>query len=254
MAVRPDCAVCLDYGVRRGLLNEEMVMVWEIGKRNRKGPVFAAVCMMILLLAGCGERVPEKTEGGSAQADDKTVIFDEKESVDAQTIAEILSDIYAEAANENTWGSLDTKRCMIARLGEQGLCAVDMENQVDMTNPEQALAFCRAVEQKEGAQMTVFVFDGMGFHKYDLQTGDGHVDVNREYNQYDENGKLRKKNEGSYPADFWQYTEEGYLFFGGSYFSDENYVLTLSDASEYTALRVLPLSETCRELNRPVTE
>ena len=185
-----------------------------------------------------------------AQADDKTAVFGEKESVDAQTIAEILNDIYSEAANENTLGSLDTKRRMIARLGEYGLCAVDMENQVDMTNPEHALAFCRAVEQKESAKMTLLVFDGTGFHKYDLQTRDGHVNVNREYDQYDENGQLQKKNEGSYPADFWQYTEEGYLFFGGSYFSDENYVLTLSDASEYTALRILPLSETCRELNR----
>lgn len=211
---------------------------------------FAVVCMITLIPTGCGNRASENTDIGSAQADDKTAVFEEKESVDAQTIAEILKDIYAGAASENTLGSLDTKRRMIARLGEHGLCAVDQENQVDMTQPEQALAFCRAVAQKERAQMTVFVFDGAGFHKYDLQTWDGYVNVNREYDQYDENGQLQEKNEGSYPADFWQYTEEGYLFFGGSYFSDENYVLTLSDASEYTALRILPLSETCRELNR----
>lgn len=212
--------------------------------------LFAVVCMITLMFVGCGNQVSENTEIGSAQADDVAFSLDKKESADAQGIAEILSGIYAEAAGENTWGSLDTERRMIARLGEHGLCAVDMENQVDMTNPEQALAFCRAVAQKESAQMTVLVLDGAGIHKYDLQTRDGRVNVNREYNQYDENGQLRKKNEGSYPADFWQYTEEGYLFFGGSYFSDENYVLTLSDASEYTALRILPLSETCRELNR----
>ncbi len=219
-------------------------------KRIGKCFLFAVVCMITLIPNGCGNRSSKNSDSGSAQADDEAVSFDEKESVDAQTIAEILSDIYAGAASENTWGSLDTKRRMIARIGEQGLCAVDMENQIDMTNPEQALAFCRAVEQKESAQITVFVFDRMGFHKYDLQTWDGHINVDRQYNQCDENGQLQKKNEGSYPADFWQYTEEGYLFFGGSYFSDENYVLTLSDASEYTALRILPLSETCRELNR----
>lgn len=219
-------------------------------KKIEKCLFFAIVCMITLIPVGCGNRASENADSGSAQADDKAVIFEEKKSADAQDIAEILSDIYAGAASGNTLGSLDTKRRMIARLGEHGLCAADMENQVDMTNPEQALVFCRAVEEKERAQMTVFVFDGMGFHKYDLQTRDGRVDVNREYNQYDEKGQLQKKNEGSYPADFWQYTEEGYLFFGGSYFSDENYVLTLSDASEYTALRILPLSETCREMNR----
>lgn len=249
MAVRSDCAVCLDYSVHRGLFNEEMVMVWEIGKWNRKGLVFAAVCMM-MLLAGCGERASEKTEGGSAQADDKTVIFDEKESVDAQIIAEILSDIYAEAVNKNTLGSLDTVRRMIARLGECGYTAADMENQIDMTGTERALAFCRAVTEKEVDHMAVIVFQGTGFQLYDLRTWDGHVNVDRAYYQYDQNGQLQKKNESGYLADLWQYTEEGYLFFGGSYFSDENYVLTLSDASEYTALRILPLSEACRELNR----
>ena len=51
-------------------------------------------------------------------------------------------------------------------------------------------------------------------------------------------------------ADKWQYTEEGYLLFEGSYFSDENYVLTVSEAQEQTAIRILPLDEKCRELNR----
>ena len=63
-----------------------------------------------------------------------------------------------------------------------------------------------------------------------------------------ENGYVAVDSEN--PADIWQYTEEGYLLFEGSYFSDENYVLTLSDTPEHTALRVLPLDEKCRELNR----
>lgn len=138
-------------------------------KKIEKCFLFAVVCMITLIPVGCGSRASENTDIGGAQVDDEAVPLDEKESADAQTIAEILSDIYAEAAGENTLGSLDTKRRMIARLGERGLCAADMENQIDMTNPEQALAFCRAVEQKESAQMTVFVFDRMGFHKYDLQ-------------------------------------------------------------------------------------
>ena len=38
--------------------------------------------------------------------------------------------------------------------------------------------------------------------------------------------------------------------FSGTYFLEELYALTLSGAEEYTALRVKPLDETCRELNR----
>ena len=76
------------------------------------------------------------------------------------------------------------------------------------------------------------------------------MNIVRGYYQYDQDGCFQNRSTVSYPADIWQYTEEGYLLFEGSYFSDENYVLTLSDTPEHTALRVLPLDEKCRELNR----
>lgn len=222
-------------------------MLW----RNRNRYILAAgVCTVTLLSAGCGGAVSERQDMKTAQADDRAVSADDGESADSETIAEILRDIYDEAASENTLGSLVTMRRMAARLGEYGYTAVDMENQIDMTRAEQTLAFCKAVEDKEKDEMTIIVLAGPGFHKYDLKTCDGHVNVLREYYQYDQNGELQKENEAGYPADLWQYTEEGYLFFQGSYFSDEDFVLTASDAAEQTALRVLPLDETCRELNR----
>lgn len=53
-----------------------------------------------------------------------------------------------------------------------------------------------------------------------------------------------------YPVDSWEYTKEGYLLFEGSHYSEIYYALSLSDEPEHTALRVLPLDETCRKLNR----
>ncbi len=206
--------------------------------------------MTALLSAGCGSRTQDKADIAGAQADGRTVSFDEDAFVDEETIAEILSDIYAEAAEENTLGSLDTTRRMIVRLGESGYTAVDMENQIDMSGAERALAFCEAVTEKDDDQMTVIAFQGTGFHLYDLKTWDGQVNVDRAYYQYDGNGQLQKKNGSGYLVDLWRYAEEGYLFFEGSYSSDEDYVLTLSDAAECTALRILPLDERCRELNR----
>lgn len=224
-------------------------MLWKRRSGN-KYILAAGMCMVTLLSAGCGGAVSEKPDVETAQTDDRAVSADEGESAGAETIAEILSDIYDEAASENTLGSLVTMRRMAARLGEHGYTAVDMENQIDMTGAERALAFCKAVEQKEKDEMTIIVLAGPGFHKYDLKTCDGQVNVIREYYQYDRNGELQKVNEAGYPADLWQYTEDGYLFFQGSYFSDQDFVLTASDAAEQTALRVLPLDETCRKLNR----
>lgn len=219
-------------------------------KGSGKRLVFAAVCMMSLLPAGCGSRAADKTDIVGAKADDRAAASDENAVVDAETVAESLSDIYAEAAEENTLGRLDTTRRMVERLGGCGYTAVDMENQIDMAGAERALAFCNAVEKEEADRMSVIVFQGTGFHLYDLKTWGGHVNVDRAYYQYDRNGQPQRKNGAGYPVDLWQYTEEGYLFFEGSYSSDEDYVLTLSDVTECTALRILPLDERCRELNR----
>lgn len=137
---------------------------------------------------------------------------------------------------------------IVARLGERGYVAVDSENQVDMAGAGQVVEFCEAVEEKKETALTIIVMKDLGFRKFDLETEDGSVNIVRGYYQYDRNGCLRNRSTVSYPADIWQFTEEGYLLFGGSYFSDENYVLTLNDTSEHTALRVLPLDETCRPM------
>ena len=181
---------------------------------------------------------------------DNEVPLDVSNPDDAENIAAVYRDIYDEAVVANTLGSLETLRRIVARLGENGYVAVDSENQVDMAGAEQVIEFCKAVDEKKSATLTIIVIKDLGFRKFDLKTEDGSVNIVRGYYQYDQNGCLQNRNTVSYPADIWWYTEEGYLLFEGSYFSDENFVLTLSDTPEHTALRVLPLDETCRELNR----
>ena len=225
---------------------------WKTGlhDRNRRNPLFATVAMILLILAGCGHDMPEASDIEITQADHEAYVSDEKDFSDTERIAEILNDIYDEAAGANTLGNLDIMRRMVIRLGENGYVAVDSGNQVDMTQAEQALKFCKAVEEKEIAELTIIVITETGFRKFDLNTEDGNVNIASGYYQYDQNGSLQNRGTVSYPADFWQYTEEGYIIFEGSYFSDENFALTLSDTSECMALRVLPLDEKCREWNR----
>jgi len=193
----------------------------------------------------------ETVESKEEAADNETYPSSEEDFDDAESIAAVYRDIYDEAIETNTLGSPETLRRMVARLGEKGYVAVDSKNQVDMAGAEQAAAFCKAVEEKKKDRLTIIVLKDFGFRKFDLETEDGKVNIVRGYYQYDQNGCLQNRSTVSYPADIWQYTEEGYLLFEGSHFSDENFVLTLSgNTPEYTALRVLPLDERCRELNR----
>ena len=234
------------------MLLEKTNWFWKAGliEKNKKA-LFVAMIMLILpIMTGCSDETPEVSDIEITQQDREVYSFDNNDSVSTECIAEILSDIYEEAVDTNTLGSLDIVQRMVARLGENGYVAVDSENQIDMTQAEQALAFCKAVDEKETAELTIIVVMEMGIRKFDLKTEDGNVNVVRGYYEYDQNGSLQNRSTVSYPADFWQYTEEGYLIFEGSSFSEESYILTLSDTPEHTMLRILPLDEKCREYNR----
>ncbi len=114
-----------------------------------------------------------------------------------------------------------------------------------MPEPEKVVEFCEKVDAQEEAEITILEISYLGgFVKYDLHSKtevwmwseaitSTKMDIQREVT-------------GSYQAEYWNYTEEGYLMFSGVWFSEELYVLTLSGAEEHTALRVQPLDETYR--------
>ena len=233
------------------MLLERTNRFWKAGliKRNKKTLLFSIIILILLMMTGCSDETQEVSDI-EITWQDEVYSSDENVSVDVQHIEELLCNIYDEAVGTNTLGSLDIMRRMVARLGENGYVAVDSGNQVDMTQAEQAFNFCKAVDEKKMNELTIIVVMELGIRKLDLKTEDGSVNIVRGYYQYDQNGSLQNRGTVSYPADFWQYTEEGYLIFEGSYFSDESYILTLSDTPEHTMLRILPLDEKCREYNR----
>lgn len=220
-------------------------MLWE----KKMLLLFVMTSIIALVTTGCSNESPEVSDIGITVVDNEAPL-DASNSDGAENIAPVYRDIYEEAVETNTLGSLETLRRIVTRLGENGYVAVDSENQVDMAGAEQAVAFCKAVDEKKSATLTIIVIQDLGFQKFDLETEAGNVNIVRGYYQYDQSGCLQNRSTVSYPADIWQYTEEGYLIFEGSYFSEEDFVLTLSDGSEHIALRVLPLDETYRELNR----
>ena len=222
------------------------------------------ISIMAFLLTGCGDgaqnEVHDELAGGKdtiavtlESADSGAGIPGEdgqNESKDAERRAEICRDIYAQAAQDGTLGSIETIGRMVASFGENGYVAASGDNQVDMAGAEQVLEFVRAVEEKESRRLTIEAVMGMGLRIFDLETQDGGVTVVRSCYQYDQEGILQERSTVSYPADFWEYTPEGYLLFAGKSLLPETFVMTFSATAEHTALRVLPLEESCRELNR----
>ena len=217
------------------------VQYWRIG--------FIAISIMILLsVPGCGDTHLEDEQ----VVESEIAVQDQQQNVkdNEDEIIEICSQLYKKASEENKIADLEMIRIIVNQFGENGYPAVDSRNQINMTEPEKVVEFCEKVDAQEEAEITILEVSYLGgFVKYDLETKDGNVDVVRSYYKY-ENGNMKREVTGSYQAEYWNYTEDGYLMFSGVWFSEELYVLTLSGAEEHTALRVQPLDETYRELSR----
>ena len=213
-----------------------------------KSGLAAISFVLILSISGCSDAPPEKDTVLETVIDVQDI--QEESEEDADEIISVCIDLYEKAEEENKLADLETIRSIVNRLGENGYTAVDNKNQIDMTHAEQVKRFCKMVDAKEKAEITIIDIDDLGgFIKYDLQTKDGNVDVIRSYYEY-KDGAIQRNHIGTYQAEDWNYTEEGYLMFSGIYFSEELYALTLSGMEEHTALRVEPLDERCRELFR----
>ena len=213
-----------------------------------KSGLAAISFVLILSISGCSDAPPEENTVSETVIDVQAI--QEESEEDADEIISVCIDLYEKAEEENKLADLETIRSIVNRLGENGYSAVDSRNQINMTEPEKVVEFCEKVDAQEEAEITILEISYLGgFVKYDLHTKDGNVDVVRSYYKY-ENGDIQREVTGNYQAEYWNYTEEGYLMFSGVWFSEELYVLTLSGAEEHTALRVQPLDETYRELSR----
>ena len=192
-------------------------------------------------ISGCKGNTEEPVASESVEIVDERKIDD--------NFINILIDIYVEAAKNNELTDMETVCKVIKRFGECGYAAVDCENRVDMTQMQSVMDFCDSVENQKEAEVTIIQVSSLGgFSVYHLQTENGVVHVKRCYYGY-KDGIMKSEDEGEYQTDYWRYTDDGYLMFSGTYFSEELYVLTLSSAEEHVAFRILPLDAKCRELN-----
>lgn len=222
-------------------------MLWKKTERSWKTGLIAISIMMFCVVSGCSD-IPT----AEAPVENEIEVQNQQQATeeDAEQVIDICLALYEDAARENKLNDLETIRSIVNQFGENSYSAVDSKNQIDMTEAEQVVRFCYMVEAKKNAEITIIEVTYLGgFAKYDLQTKDGNVDVIRSYYRY-ENGNIRSAATGSYRAEQWNYTEDGYLMFSGDYLSEESYMLVLSDEEAHVAFRVQPLDEICRELNR----
>ena len=199
-------------------------------------------CMLLLvgiaiLLCSCSNK--------NAVADAERTVIDFSISDENQFIAD-LDDIYSSCQDmkcKTEEEKLNQTRTVIESMGSKGYIAVDVENQINMANAENAEMFLSEVAENRDAGCTILqVMYDKSFVRFDFKSGGNNVMITRRLYVW-ENNCFVEKNEENYKAYTWKYTD-GYLFF-------ERYRMGGYDGdSAYTALRVEPLDEKLRVLNR----
>lgn len=199
-------------------------------------------CMLLLvgiaiLLCSCSNK--------KAVADAERTVIDFSISDENQFIAD-LDDIYSSCQDmkcKTEEEKLNQTRTVIESMGSKGYIAVDVENQINMANAKNAEMFLSEVAEDRDAGCTILqVMYDKSFVRFDFKSGGNNVMITRRFYVWDNNSFV-EKNEEKYKANTWKYTD-GYLFF-------ERYRMGGYDGdSAYTALRVEPLDEKLRVLNR----
>lgn len=190
-----------------------------------------------ILLCSCSNK--------NAVADAERTVIDFSISDENQFIAD-LDDIYSSCQDmkcKTEEEKLNQTRTVIESMGSKGYIAVDMENQINMANAENAEMFLSEVAENRDAGCTILqVMYDKSFVRFDFKSDGNNVMITRRF-YVRENNCFVEKNEENYKAYTWKYID-GYLFF-------ERYRMGGYDGdSAYTALRVEPLDEKLRVLNR----
>ena len=221
-------------------------------KMGRNWFVLLIIIILLLSISGCTDT--SRAESGDDEQGNGAVKSGKEAQEKADPVIEIGYELFRDAEEAGRMEDLEMFRSIVNQFGNHGYAAVDGRNQIDMAEPEQVISFCGKVDAKEEGKLTILKINDLegvldGIVKYDLKTEDAEGEATTSYYKYKDQD-MEKVSTAGFHADRWEYTEDGYLMFSGSYFSEQLYVLTMSEASVYAAFRVLPLDETCRELNR----
>ena len=216
-------------------------------KRKYISILVLALCLMLSACDGkdegkISEKEPVENEIFLSDGSETEIQEDSKN----EELLELCSDIYKniDPSEENS----KAIKQLVDALGEKGYTAIDSENLIDMTHSDHVKDFLSKKETGEKSDVSIVrVSYSGGLFVYDLQTENSEVSIRQTCYQC-QNGEFLETMSSELAVTFFEYTKEGYLVFEGSFYSPEQYVLTMSEGNEHAAIRVDALDPECREL------
>lgn len=115
--------------------------------QNRK--LVASCFFLTLTLAGCQNIQPTKPVLTNVLT--KETVEDESKA-EAEMVAEIYCGVYGKIQENESMNMLEATKEIVKNLGEKGYSAIDDKNQINMTQADQVIQFCNAVDAKAEAK------------------------------------------------------------------------------------------------------
>ena len=209
---------------------------------------FVTVVLLCIFLCGCGANTDsrlEEKDGGVTSSVTPSATVSPSAPAQRVSFSTEIEQIYLDGC-----GFLSDRKLAVETfvrlLGEAGYTAVDTENRLDMTCPEILQSFISEAQSGGNAVARVIVAPYLdGYSIYTFSASNRTVHVMQSY--YSKQGERMAETERyEYDAEYFSYTEEGYLMIQGEWHLEEQYLLTLSDGEEHLALRVEPLPSESR--------
>lgn len=206
--------------------------------------------LFAVLLCGCSMNEEENIgyESSNSRNEEKHDVASGGNTgtlAESRELAQGYLELYTEAAESGSLDSLETIGAIRDLLGQSGYPTVDTGNQIDMVHPEVIREFSDSVNKGQAAETSMLlVTDDGGFVRYDLSTENRKVQVERSRVSWEADQPYAEVLD-SYEAHTWRLDEEnGYLYI------EKEQPAGYDGPIEYTAVRVEPLDEELRELNR----
>ena len=204
------------------------------------------ICLLCLIFGvSCGKKEDTKETAKEQTKSYQTVGDLEISDKEQEKISEGLlkaAEIYTEQFKDTELLDDTGISAVVSALGENGYCAIDEENQLNMVNSDQMESFLSSLKEKKNEDAVVYLVGDSGeLVRLDFYARSGSLVYIRTVAKWNERKKPEINYMGGFEAKSWKYTDRGYLFF------EKKQAAGYDGETPYSMIRVSQISEENRQ-------
>lgn len=204
------------------------------------------ICLLCLIFGVSCSKKEDTAEKNQEQMKSYQTVGDlEISEKEQEKISEGLlkaAEVYSEQFKDTELLDETGISAVVSVLGENGYCAIDEENQLNMVNADQLESFLSSLKAEKNEEAVVYLVGDSGeLVRLDFYARGGSLVYIRTVAKWNERKKPEITYMGGFEAKSWKYTDRGYLFF------EKKQAAGYDGETPYSMIRVSQISEENRQ-------